>query len=567
MKKRTLLGLCLSIFSLFLFSCGIAESNDGSATLNVDTATIVQRSIKSASFELSEDEIFEQYAEYLNYELTAIVHYEIGGKSENKTFSLLKMNGKEAMELVEKLQNMSGEEQEEYFTDNFKSQTLTIENLPVGKTATFKMKIRQKIGFDVDLSQYEGLSESEISKDEYLAISKEPVAATIGTDSEITIKLTEYDESLDWNVSFVRWTLTGTFPDEWSSDLEFMSGQIFIYKKTGSTWSLLDTVELSSEKPGFTVTDKRGTGSGYTTKLSAGDTAMLTMLLRYNYTEASNGHPCFVGWSKEVTCKNGENVFDMGEVSYKANYWGQPAPETSCVIQVKSESGEITARYGTIKIFKIDSSSGETSSEPIISKDIELYNGKYTFSDTSVFEKLEEGTMLSATLTLYEDAAREKQANEIQGYLDGFYEKCVNVFSFYISDSSSQSEQTSFLEIRLFDETGTDAISLEDTTYYYALKITAEAADDITSVTPLHAEVSPTNTININLSGTQIADVISKGTVYFTFALFESQDDANSFIKTGVLGNAKYFVRNQEVTFSSTTSTYESVILKLSPQA
>ncbi|MBR6913986.1 MAG: hypothetical protein IKN34_09350, partial [Treponema sp.] len=97
MKKRTLLGLCLSIFSLFLFSCGIAESDDGSATLNVDTATIVQRSIKSANFELSEDEIFEKYAEYLNYELTAIVHYEIDGKSENKTFSLLKMNGKEAM--------------------------------------------------------------------------------------------------------------------------------------------------------------------------------------------------------------------------------------------------------------------------------------------------------------------------------------------------------------------------------------------------------------------------------------------------------------------------------------
>ncbi|MBR1713376.1 MAG: hypothetical protein IJ717_00325 [Treponema sp.] len=97
--------------------------------------------------------------------------------------------------------------------------------------------------------------------------------------------------------------------------------------------------------------------------------------------------------------------------------------------------------------------------------------------------------------------------------------------------------------------------------------ITEEAADDITSVTPLHAEVSPTNTININLSGTQIADVISKGTVYFTFALFESQDDANSFIKTGELGNAKYFVTNQEVTFSSTTSTYVSVILKLSPQA
>ncbi|MBR1713377.1 MAG: hypothetical protein IJ717_00330 [Treponema sp.] len=438
MKKRTILGLCLSIFSLFLFSCGIADNSRGSASFTLDTAKIAQRSVQSANFsEVSEEEIFLQYAEHVYFDLSAIVHYEIDGEATDQTFDLWSMNGKEAYELVEELQNMSGEDEEAYFVEKFSSQTLTITDLPIGKNATFRLKIRQKVGFNIDLSEY-GLSESETTKEEYLAISKKPVTARIGEDTDIKIVIGEYDSSLDWEKNSsttekeIPWTLTGTFPSEWSSDLEFQNGEIFIYKKTGSTWSLLDTVELSSEKPGFTVTDKRGTGSGYTTKLSAGDTAMLTMLLRYNYTEASNGHPCFVGWSKEVTCKNGENVFDMGEVSYKANYWGQPAPETSCVIQVKSESGEITAKYGTIKIFKIDSSSGETSSEPIISKDIELYNGKYTFSDTSEFSKLEDGTTLSATLILYEDAAREKQANEIQGYLDGFYEKCVNVFGFHV---------------------------------------------------------------------------------------------------------------------------------------
>ena len=583
MKKRTILGLCLSIFSLFLFSCGIAESNDGSATLNVDTATIVQRSIKSASFEVSEDEIFEQYAEYLNYELTAIVNYEIGGKSENKTFSLRKINGKEALELVEKLNNMSGEDQESYFTENFKSQTLTIENLPVGKTATFRMKIRQKIGFSDDLSKYEGLSESEISKDEYLAISKEPVTAKITESTDITIKLKEYDSSLDWDV--VSWTLTGTFPSEWSSDLEFQNGEIFIYKKTGSTWNLVDTVILTSENPGFTVTSNRGTGSGTTKNLSTGDTAMLTIRMMYAYNESAGGHTCFAGWSKEVTCASGKNVFDMDEVTYKANFWGNPAPTTTASVLVTSEN-EITAKYGTIKVYKTDYSSEteQSTSTELLTKEIELsdcvktssskdnsgyssYQATYTFSDISAFSNVEEETMLNATLVLYEDSARTKQTNESQGGLSGFYKDCNNVFYFSIYDSSSGSEQTSSLEIRLFDETGTDAISLEDTTYYYALMITAEAADDITSVTPLYAEVSPTNTININLSGTQIADVISKGTVYFTFALFESQDDANSFIKTGELGNAKYFVTNQEVTFSSTTSTYESVILKLSPQA
>lgn len=583
MKKRTILGLCLSIFSLILFSCGIADNNKGNASFTLDTAKIAQRSVQSANFsEVSDEEIFLKYAEHVYFDLSAIVHYEIDGEATDQTFDLWSMNGKEAYELVEKLQNMSGEDEEAYFVEKFSSQTLTITDLPIGKNATFRLKIRQKVGFNIDLSEY-GLSESETTKEEYLAISKTPVTARIGEDTDIKIVIGEYDSSLDWDV--VSWTLTGTFPSEWSSDLEFQNGEIFIYKKTGSTWNLIDTVILTSENPGFTVTSNIGTGSGTTKNLSTGDTAMLTIRMMYAYNESAGGHTCFAGWSKEVTCASGKNVFDMGEVTYKANFWGNPAPTTTASVLVTSEN-EITAKYGTITVFTTEYSSetGQSTSTELLTKEIELsdcvktsssednsgyssYQATYTFSDISAFSNVEEETMLNATLVLYEDSARTKQTNESQGGLSGFYKDCSNVFYFSIYDSSSGSEQTSSLEIRLFDETSTDAISLEDTTYYYALMITAEAADDITSVTPLHAEVSPTNTININLSGTQIADVISKGTVYFTFALFESQDDANSFIKTGELGNAKYFVTNQEVTFSSTTSTYESVILKLSPQA
>ncbi len=455
MKKRTILGLCLSIFSLFLFSCGIADNSRGSASFTLDTAKLAQRSIQSANFsEVSEEEIFLQYAEYVYFDLSAIVHYEIDGEATDQTFDLWSMNGKEAYELVEELQNMSGEDEEAYFVEKFSSQTLTITDLPIGKNATFRLKIRQKVGFNIDLSEY-GLSESETTKEEYLAISKNPVTARIGEDTDIKIVIGEYDSSLDWDV--VSWTLTGTFPSEWSSDLEFQNGEIFIYKKTGSTWNLVDTVILTSENPGFTVTSNRGTGSGTTKNLSTGDTAMLTIRMMYAYNESAGGHTCFAGWSKEVTCASGKNVFDMGEVTYKANFWGNPAPTTTASVLVTSEN-EITAKYGTITVFTTEYSSetGQSTSTELLTKEIELsdwvktssskdnsgyssYQATYTFSDISAFASIEEGANLEATLVLYEDAAREKQVNDVQGYCSGFYKDCSNVFSFYIYDLSSSS--------------------------------------------------------------------------------------------------------------------------------
>jgi len=247
MKKRTILGLCLSIFSLILFSCGIADSSRGNASFTLDTAKIAQRSVQSANFsELSEEEIFLKYAEYVYFDLSAIVHYEIDGEATDQTFDLWSMNGKEAYELVEKLQNMSGEDEEAYFVEKFSSKTLTITDLPIGKDATFRLKIHQKVGFNIDLSEY-GLSESEISKDEYLAISKEPVSTKISENTDITIKLTEYEESLDWEkdssktdepktddeeeTTPVPWTVTGTLPNEYDDSLEVTHGVLSIFKK------------------------------------------------------------------------------------------------------------------------------------------------------------------------------------------------------------------------------------------------------------------------------------------------------------------------------------------------
>ena len=464
MKKRTILGLCLSIFSLILFSCGIADNNKGNASFTLDTAKIAQRSVQSANFsEVSDEEIFLKYAEYVYFDLSAIVHYEIDGEATDQTFDLWSMNGKEAYELVEKLQNMSGEDEEAYFVEKFSSQTLTITDLPIGKNATFRLKIRQKVGFNIDLSEY-GLSESETTKEEYLAISKKPVTARIGEDTDIKIVIGEYDSSLDWEetdgedeITGLPWTLTGTFPSEWSSDLEFLNGEIFIYKKTGSTWNLVDTVILTSENPGFTVTSNIGTGSGTTKNLSTGDTAMLTIRMMYAYNESAGGHTCFAGWSKEVTCASGKNVFDMGEVTYKANFWGNPAPTTTATVLVTSEN-EITAKYGTITVFTTEYSSetGQSTSTELLTKEIELsdcvktssskdnsgyssYQATYTFSDISAFSNVEEETMLNATLVLYEDSARTKQTNESQGGLSGFYKDCSNVFSFYIYDESSSS--------------------------------------------------------------------------------------------------------------------------------
>ncbi|MCR5125519.1 MAG: hypothetical protein K6B43_10030 [Treponema sp.] len=454
MKKRTLLGLCLSIFSLFLFSCGIAESNDGSATLNVDTATIVQRSIKSASFELSEDEIFEKYAESLNYELTAIVHYEIDGKSENKTFSLWKINGKEAMELVNELESMSGEKQEEYFTDKFKSQTLTIENLPVGKTATFKMKIRQKIGFDVDLSQYEGLSESEISKDEYLAISKEPVTATIGTDSEITIKLTEYSSSLDWEkdsskadepktddeeeTTPVPWTVTGTLPNEYDDSLEITFGVLSIFKKVGNTWNLLQ-IDAMPNTNGFTLDGNTLSGSGIIDFISEGDTVVMTIILTQaeladGTAEAEN---VFVGRSKEITITKDSNIFNLGELKYEEQSTGYPAPDNTVATVTIKSTNAIDAKYAVIAVQTENGSTiFEEPFKPNVSSN-EKYNyiGEYSFSGISAFADLADGTELSATLTLYRDAP---QGEVIGSYKIShtFYTKIINEFDYHDEDAT-----------------------------------------------------------------------------------------------------------------------------------
>ena len=449
MKKRTLLGLCLSIFSLFLFSCGIAESDDGSATLNVDTATIVQRSIKSASFELSEDEIFEKYAEYLNYELTAIVNYEIGGKSENKTFSLLKMNGKEAMELVNKLESMSGEDQESYFTDTFKSQTLTIENLPVGKTATFKLKIRQKVGFNIDLSEY-GLSESEISKDEYLAISKEPVSKKISENTDITIKLTEYEESRDWEkdsskktddeeeTTPVPWTVTGTLPNEYDDSLEVTHGVLSIFKKVGNTWNLLQ-IDAMPNTNGFTLDGNTLSGSGIIDFFSEGDTVVMTIILTQaeladGTAEAEN---VFVGRSKEITITKDSNIFNLGELKYEEQSTGYPAPDNTVATVTIKSTNAIDAKYAVIAV---QTENGSTIFEEPFTPNVssnEKYNyiGEYSFSGISAFADLADGTELSATLTLYRDAP---QGEVIGSYKIShtFYTKIINEFDYHDEDAT-----------------------------------------------------------------------------------------------------------------------------------
>ncbi|MBR4374598.1 MAG: hypothetical protein IKO57_11900 [Treponema sp.] len=586
MKKRTLLGLCLSIFSLFLFSCGIAESNDGSATLNVDTATIVQRSIKSANFELSEDEIFEKYAEYLNYELTAIVNYEIGGKSENKTFSLLKMNGKEAMELVEKLQNMSGEEQEEYFTDKFKSQTLTIENLPVGKTATFKMKIRQKIGFDVDLSKYEGLSESEISKDEYLAISKEPVSTKISENTDITIKLREYDKSLDWEYkeevppsgeeqpsekTVFSLTFTGTIPSEFADSVtqsgfesDYDNNMVYIFRKVNGKWGLNDSISIKAGTD-FTLSGSTIKGSAVTQReFPVGDTVAITMRLMHQTKTGDDDvyepEKIFIGWSNEITLSKDGNDFDMGELTYKNEFYQTPAPETIVKAQINSTK-EITAPYATVVISNAENeetiAKEEFKFEPFSAEyDGEVhYVGIYIFDSTDEFNNLEDGTKLLATINLYEDEARTKSVYEnSQG--TQFYKKCQTDFYYQLYDGSSESGSSGtgeqILGLNLFDANGGTLSSILGTNFYYAVVITDSAVDDISTASPLFSTVgSSDGSTSLMFRGDAISSILSSQAVYITFGIFETEDEAQTATKTGEVSNGIYYCKNYPVSIET----------------
>ena len=586
MKKRTLLGLCLSIFSLFLFSCGIAESDDGSATLNVDTATIVQRSIKSANFELSEDEIFEKYAEYLNYELTAIVHYEIDGKSENKTFSLLKMNGKEAMELVEKLQNMSGEEQEEYFTDKFKSQTLTIENLPVGKTATFKMKIRQKIGFDVDLSKYEGLSESEISKDEYLAISKEPVSTKISENTDITIKLREYDKSLDWEYkeevppsgeeqpsekTVFSLTFTGTIPSEFADSVtqsgfesDYDNNMVYIFRKVNGKWGLNDSISIKAGTD-FTLSGSTIKGSAVTQReFPVGDTVAITMRLMHQTKTGDDDvyepEKIFIGWSNEITLSKDGNDFDMGELTYKNEFYQTPAPETIVKAQINSTK-EITAPYATVVISNAENeetiAKEEFKFEPFSAEyDGEVhYVGIYIFDSTDEFNNLEDGTKLLATINLYEDEARTKSVYEnSQG--TQFYKKCQTDFYYQLYDGSSESGSSGtgeqILGLNLFDANGGTLSSILGTNFYYAVVITDSAVDDISTASPLFSTVgSSDGSTSLMFRGDAISSILSSQAVYITFGIFETEDEAQTATKTGEVSNGIYYCKNYPVSIET----------------
>ncbi|MBR4375366.1 MAG: hypothetical protein IKP49_13540 [Treponema sp.] len=574
MKKRTLLGLCLSIFSLFLFSCGIAESDDGSATLNVDTATIVQRSIKSANFELSEDEIFEKYAEYLNYELTAIVHYEIDGKSENKTFSLLKMNGKEAMELVNKLESMSGEDQESYFTDKFKSQTLTIENLPVGKTATFKMKIRQKIGFDVDLSQYEGLSESEISKDEYLAISKKAVSAKISESTDITIALGEYKESLDWEkdsskadepktddeeeTTPVPWTVTGTLPNEYDDSLEVTHGVLSIFKKVGNTWNLLQ-IDAMPNTNGFTLDGNTLSGSGIIDFFSEGDTVVMTIILTQaeladGTAEAEN---VFVGRSKEITITKDSNIFNLGELKYEEQPTGYPAPDNTVATVTIKSTNAIDAKYAVIAVQTENGSTiFEEPFKPNVSSN-EKYNyiGEYSFSGISAFADLADGTELFATLTLYRDAP---QGEVIGSYKIShtFYTKIINEFDYHDEDatdtgtsgSTGTTSEDATLTLNLVDDEG-NPVSGD---YYCALLITESEATSFTDTdSMLLKNVVQTSSGTVKITNEGIDYIISKGKFYISIALFDDETFAWNLLSIGNSDMAKYSTMNSEITIDT----------------
>ena len=574
MKKRTLLGLCLSIFSLFLFSCGIAESDDGSATLNVDTATIVQRSIKSANFELSEDEIFEKYAEYLNYELTAIVHYEIDGKSENKTFSLLKMNGKEAMELVNKLESMSGEDQESYFTDKFKSQTLTIENLPVGKTATFKMKIRQKIGFDVDLSQYEGLSESEISKDEYLAISKKAVSAKISESTDIPIALGEYKESLDWEkdsskadepktddeeeTTPVPWTVTGTLPNEYDDSLEVTHGVLSIFKKVGNTWNLLQ-IDAMPNTNGFTLDGNTLSGSGIIDFFSEGDTVVMTIILTQaeladGTAEAEN---VFVGRSKEITITKDSNIFNLGELKYEEQPTGYPAPDNTVATVTIKSTNAIDAKYAVIAVQTENGSTiFEEPFKPNVSSN-EKYNyiGEYSFSGISAFADLADGTELFATLTLYRDAP---QGEVIGSYKIShtFYTKIINEFDYHDEDatdtgtsgSTGTTSEDATLTLNLVDDEG-NPVSGD---YYCALLITESEATSFTDTdSMLLKNVVQTSSGTVKITNEGIDYIISKGKFYISIALFDDETFAWNLLSIGNSDMAKYSTMNSEITIDT----------------
>ena len=377
-------------------------------------------------------------------------------------------------------------------------------------------------------------------------------------------------------------TFTGTIPSEFADSVtqsgfesDYDNNMVYIFRKVNGKWGLNDTISIKAGTD-FTLSGSTIKGSAVTQReFPVGDTVAITMRLMHQTKTGDDGvyepEKIFIGWSNEIKLSKDGNDFDMGELTYKDGIYLMPAPETIVKAQINSTE-KITAPYATVVI------SNAENEEPIVKEEFKFelfsaeydgevhYVGIYNFDSTDEFNNLEDGTKLLATINLYEDEARTKSVYEnSQG--TQFYKKCQTDFYYQLYDDSSESGSSGtgeqILGLNLFDANGEILSSIFGTTFYYAVVITDSAVDDISTASPLFSKVgSSDGSTSLMFRGDDISSILNYPTVYITFGIFETEDEAQTAAKTGEVSNGIYYCKNYPVSIETgTTEQYIDVHL------
>ncbi len=395
MKLRSVIfgGIVTLALSLLASCSDVAES--GSATFKIDTSKLLSRAVSLA------DDTAEEESGTVDIEVYADVFCTSGSSSFKRKATILTESY--SIEEYKNIQN----ENEGKASEALKS--FTVDDLPVGKTVSFKVKIYSK-----STTTYSATGNSE-PVEEIIAISTNEPSAKIGADTEVNIKVGDYDISLDWEA--VKFTINATFPNEMDTP---SGGKIYVWKKVDGHWlpypqddSLDNSVSINYLKQEFD--ENGGSLSGASTNLSVGDTIAVSMRLMA-------GNVYYVATSREYTIKDGVNTIELGTLENSGSNSDAdiiPAPITMLFVKCEApyniQTGTTTAvtdKYATLRIYP-ETQTDETLQSELAKKDVEISYDEststayFSMEFTDLDDKGYENKELVFDIQIYSDSARE----------------------------------------------------------------------------------------------------------------------------------------------------------------
>ncbi|WP_191013331.1 hypothetical protein [Treponema zioleckii] len=336
MKLRSVIfgGIVTLALSLLASCSDVAES--GSATFKIDTSKLLSRAVSLA------DDTTEEESGTVDIEVYADVFCTSGSSSFKRKATILTESY--SIEEYKNIQN----ENEGKASEALKS--FTVDDLPVGKTVSFKVKIYSK-----STTTYSATGNSE-PVEEIIAISTNEPSAKIGADTEVEIKVGDYDISLDWEV--VKFTVTGDAMEVFQSETLAPPCRLILWKKTGDSYTRvaeeaeydnIDTTSIKISTDGNFIF----TATGYSTDINVGDTIYPTLVV------TTDNQNIYHAWGSDVKITSEGTVFDVGSLTKNTDATLTPAPKTMWAITLLFPDAE-TDKYCTIEIKKAAGTEAET---------------------------------------------------------------------------------------------------------------------------------------------------------------------------------------------------------------